>query len=126
MDFWPRTILPKSPGRYLKFQKRSEDPLVDKFPTKRFRIEKGGLSDLLPVEILSIVDEWSISFEYKHIRITVTNKIIQKKTIFYKLPYTKLKPFHNFIPLSLYSTTRSIGRTDTKRSTVPDSVQRCT
>ena len=34
------------------------------------------------------------------------NRIIQKKSVLRKLPYTELKPFHNFFPLTFYDTTR--------------------
>ena len=101
-DFWLWTTHPKAPDGYLKFQKSSEGHLVDNHPMKRVKIEKGSLFDLLPVEILSIINDWAISFEYNDKRIVVMNQIFQKNPILYKPPYTKLKPFHNFIPLSFY------------------------
>ena len=61
-DFWTRTIRPKAPGLCLKLQKRSKYILVDNHLTKRVKIEKGVLFDLLTVAILSIIDDCSIRF----------------------------------------------------------------
>ena len=93
-------------GTLPKTLKCSGGPSIDNRPTKRVKIEKGSLFDLLPAEILSIIDDWSISFEYNYKHITFMNRIIQKNPVLRNLPCNKLKPFHNFIPLSIYSTIR--------------------
>ena len=70
------------------------------------KIEKDILLDTIYVEILSVIDNWSISFENNDKHIDVMNQIIQKKPVLNNIPYTKLKPFHNFVPLSCCGTTR--------------------
>ena len=77
-----------------------------KRPMKRVKIKKGSLYDTLPVEILSVIEDYAISFEYNDKRITVMNRIIQKNPVLRKLPYARLKLFHDFGPLSIYSITR--------------------
>ena len=79
---------------------------MDNRSTKRVQIEKVSLFDTLPVEILSVIDNWAIRFEYNNKNIHVMNLIIQKNPVLCKPPYTKLKPFHNFDQLSFYDTTR--------------------
>ena len=66
-------IRPRIPERCVKHQKRTEGPLVDNRPTKRVEIKKGSLFDTLPLEILSIIYNWYISFEYNNKLITVMN-----------------------------------------------------
>ena len=76
---WPKITRLRVPVRYLNFQKCSEGPLMDNRPTKRFKIEKGRFFNTLTVEIFSIIDHWSIIFEYNYKRTTFINQIIQKK-----------------------------------------------
>ena len=52
---------PKVPGRYLKCPKHPEGPLIDNRPTKRVKIEKGRLFDLLPTNTFKIIYDWDIS-----------------------------------------------------------------
>ena len=61
-EFWPRTTFPCAPDRYLKHQKKPEVPLVDNHPAKRFKAPNVRLFDTLPVEVLSIVENWNIRF----------------------------------------------------------------
>ena len=103
-NFWPTH--PRTPGRYLKRQKRPEGPLMDDCPTKRFKIEKVSLFDTLPVEILSIINDYAIRFEYNNKCIAVMHWIIQKNLVLFKLSYKRLKPFHDFGTLSFYGTAR--------------------
>ena len=53
----------KGLGLYLKFPKIPEVPLIDSRPTKNVKIEKVGLFDLLPTDILKVINDWSISFK---------------------------------------------------------------
>ena len=93
-------------GPLLKFPKIPEVPLIDNRPTKNVKIEKVGLFDLLPTDILKIINDWSISFKYNDKPITAVKGIVEKNPVPLKLIYTELKPFHNFGPLKFYGTTR--------------------
>ena len=55
---------------------------MDNRPTKGDKLAKVRFFDTLPVEILSIIDDWGISFEYNDTRISVVNRIIQKNMSF--------------------------------------------
>ena len=79
---YPQTTPPRVPGRYLKRQKIFLGPLVANCNTKRVKTEKCSLFDTLPVEILLIVDDWDISFEYNYKWTVIMNRIIQKKLSF--------------------------------------------
>ena len=67
---------------------------------KGLKFAKFSLFDALPMNILSIINNSVLSFEYNDKRIAVVNRIIQENPVLRKLSYTKLKPFHNFGPLS--------------------------
>ena len=98
---------PHAPGRRIIIIKSLKGNIMDNRPSKRFNISKGGLFHTLPVEILSIIDDWVKIFEYNDKQISVINQIkIPKNSVLCKLTYTNLKPYHNFGPLSLYGTTR--------------------
>ena len=52
-----------------------------------------------------MINDWITSFEYNYKRMAVVNWIkIPKNTVLWKIGYTDLKPYHNFGPLSFYST----------------------
>ena len=53
-----------------------------------------------------MIYDWAIIFEYNNKHIAVMNHIIQETPVLGKLSYTKLKYFHNFVPLSFYGTTK--------------------
>ena len=67
---------------------------------KGLKFAKFSLFDDLSMNILSNINNWVLIFEYNDKRIAVVNRIIQENPVLRKLSYTKLKPFHNFGPLS--------------------------
>ena len=55
---------------------------MDNRPKKRVKFAKVGLFDNLLVEILSIINEWVISFEYNDKRIDVVIELFRKTCTF--------------------------------------------
>ena len=96
--FWPKVTCLYTPGRYQNNQKLTKGPLVDKRPKKIAKTEKFRLFDTFLMEISSITNDWSVSFEYNDKRISVINLIVHKDPVLRNLPYTKLTPFQNLIP----------------------------
>ena len=73
------SILSLRVGPTINSSKTPEGTLVDDCRTKRVKIAEVRFFDALPVEILSIIDEWINSFGYNYKSIAIVNRIESHK-----------------------------------------------
>ena len=105
-EYW-KPERPQEPGHQLILPERPEGTLVDNHPTKRVNITKFGLFYTLPMKLLSTIYDWITSLKYNDKHMAITNWIKSPKNhVLCKLAYTHLKPYHNFGPISFYSTNK--------------------
>ena len=81
--------------------------LVYTRPTKRLKIAEGSFFDILPINILTLIDDWIIRSEYKDEHNTIVLCFTcQKFSALCIFLHKQQKPHHNYGILQFYGTSR--------------------
>ena len=109
IEAWPncKPTYPRALSHTLIIPRRSATTLVEYFPTKILKLDKGTLFDLLTLDILNEIDTWIIylKYNYKHKKVVLIikspgNIILRMRAFQFWKHYQNLRHFFN------YSTTK--------------------